>query len=1029
MPATLAAQIAVTTEKNDNFRSGQNVSETILTPANVASPNFQKLFSQSVDGYIYGQPLYVPNVNIPGNGVHNVVYVATENDSLYAFDADSNTGGNANPLWQISFINPADGITTVSDSDIDCYTGPTPQVGITSTPVIDLSTNTIYVVVETKENGSFFQRLHAIDITTGQEKFGGPMTLAGSVPGTGVGSVNGILTFDPLLHLNRPGLLLTSGHHIVIAWASNCDNPPFHGWIMAYEKTTLQQRGIWASTANGTGGGTWMGGSGVAGDNAGSLFFATGNGTFDTNGNPTDLGDSVVRMQVMSSGLVIPDYFTPYDQLTLEENDKDVASGGPLLLPDQPGSHPKELIQAGKEGTIYVIDRENMGHYNANNNNQIVQNLPGQIGGLYGSASYWNNNVYFGTTHFPLEAFSLNNGILSSTPTSASPESFTFPGPTPSISANGNSNGIVWALETDTQHSHQEVLRAYDALDLATELYNTLQNPSRDDPGGIIKFAVPTVASGMVYVGSETSLNAYGLTAIPPAAMPAFSPADGTYVGMQTVSISSSPYATIYYTTDGSTPTTSSPVYSEPIAVSTTTTVKAMATAPGCNPSSVSTAVYTILSTQGGGSLNYGNGLSSNGLSVNGNATFVGTRLRLTDGGTGEQSSAWYATPVNVQYFTQDFSFQMTNAAGDGMTFVIQNAGTAALGPPGAGLGYGAVSPSGTLGIPSSVAVKFDLYNNFGEGIDSTGLYTDGASPTIPALDMTPSGVNLHSGDVMNVHMTYNGATLAMTVTDTVTNAVFSTSWAIDIPGTVGAPTAYIGFTGSSGAATAIQDVLDWTFVSPYTFSYLQGYTSTGLSLNGNAALNGNKLQLTNGQPSEQSSAWFSTPVNITSFDTQFSFRPTQAAADGITFAIQSVGPTAIGPAGAGLGYGASSPSGQGGIPNSIAIKFDLYNNFGEGVDSTGLYTNGASPTTPAIDLTSSGVNLHSGHPFRVHVTYNGTTLVMRITDKTTQATFLTSWRINIPATLGGNTGYVGFTGATGGATSIQDVLTLAYTH
>ena len=219
----------------------------------------------------------------------------------------------------------------------------------------------------------------------------------------------------------------------------------------------------------------------------------------------------------------------------------------------------------------------------------------------------------------------------------------------------------------------------------------------------------------------------------------------------------------------------------------------------------------------------------------------------MTDGGAGEISSAWYATPVNVQNFTQDFSFQLTNATGDGFTFVIQNSGVTAIGPPGAGLGYGAVSPGGKAGIPTSVAVKFDLYNNFGEGIDSTGLYTDGASPTIPAIDMTSSGVSLHSGDIMNVHMTYNGATLSMTITDTVTNAVFTKSWPIDIPGTVGAPTAYVGFTASSGAATAVQDILDWTYVAPYTISYLQGFSTTGLAMNGDAALNGTRLRLTDG--------------------------------------------------------------------------------------------------------------------------------------------------------------------------------------
>ncbi|MGB9254676.1 MAG: chitobiase/beta-hexosaminidase C-terminal domain-containing protein [Candidatus Korobacteraceae bacterium] len=1030
IPAGLVGQVTVTTERNDNLRTGQNVSEAVLTPANVASANFQKLFSRDVDGYVYAQPLYVPNVNIPGKGVHNVVYIATENDSLYAFDADSNTGNNFNPLWQVTFINPYNGITPISDSDINCYGAVYPQVGITSTPVIDLSSNTIYVLVETKENGNFFHRLHALDITTGQERSGSPVVIAGSVPGTGAGSSGGVLKFDPLMQFNRSGLLLTSGGNLFLAWASNCDNPPFHGWVMSFNKATLQRNGIWASTANGSNGGVWMSGSGIATDGRGSVYFATGNGTFDTSGSLTDFGDSTIRMFLSStSGLTVADYFTPYDQLKLDNNDEDVGSGGTLLLPDQPGPYPHELIQVGKEGSIYVVDRDNMGHYNSQNNSQIIQNVAGQVGGVFSTPTYWNGNVYFGGSQDYLKAFSLTNGLLSTTPTSQSTIKFKYPGPNPTISANGNTNGVVWVIESDNQSNGNEVLRAYDANNLATELYDTNQIPARDNPGGQVKYAVPTIANGMVYVGSAVALNVYGLTGTPPAATPAFSPANGTYVGTQTVSISSSPYATVYYTTDGSDPTTSSPVYSEPITVSTTTIVKAMATAPGCTPSIVSTAVFTILPTQGGGSVNYGSGLSSKGLGVNGNATFVGTRLRLTDGGQGERSSAWYATLVNVQNFTEDFSFQLTSAVGDGIAFVIQNAGTTQLGPSGAGLGYGAVNPGGTPGIPSSVAVKFDLYNNFGEGVDSTGLYTDGASPTIPAIDMTSSGVNLHSGDIMNVHMTYDGVTLSMTLTDTVTNAVFTTSWPIDIPGTVGAPTAYIGFTGASGDATAVQDILDWTYVAPYTISYLKGFTSTGLALNGSAALNGTKIRLTNGQPSEQSSAWFSTPVNITSFDTQFSFQPTQATANGITFAIQNAGPTALGPAGAGLGYGASSPGGSPGIPNSIAIKFDLYNGFGEGSDSTGLYTDGASPTIPAIDMTASGVNLHSGDPFRVHVTYNGTTLVMRITDKVTQATFLTSWHINIPATLGGNTGYVGFTGATGGATAIQDVLTLIYTH
>ena len=427
------------------------------------------------------------------------------------------------------------------------------------------------------------------------------------------------------------------------------------------------------------------------------------------------------------------------------------------------------------------------------------------------------------------------------------------------------------------------------------------------------------------------------------------------------------------------------------------------------------------------GGINYGSGFSSKGLVLNQKATLNGTRLQLTDGGNGENASAWYVTKLNIQSFAQQFSFQITNPHADGMTFTIQNVGTAAIGRGGAGLGYGASSPGGNGGIPLSVAVKFDLYNNFGEGIDSTGLYVNGASPTIPAIDMTSSGVNLHSGDIFDVWMTYDGTTLTMQITDTTTQATFTTSWTIDIPSTVGDDTAYVGFTGASGGASAIQQVLNWTFASSGSVEYGGGFTSNNLDLNGTAALNGSVLQLTNGQAGEIASAWYATPVNVLGFVQEFSFQLTNARADGMTFAIQNVGPTATGPGGGGLGYGASSPGGHGGLATSVAVKFDLFNNFGEGIDSTGLYVNGASPTIPAIDMTSSGVNLHSGDVFNVRMTYDGATLSMRITDVTTQATFQTSWPVDIAMEVGNTTAYVGFTGATGGAAATQDVLSWLY--
>lgn len=1024
----IVAQVLVTTQHNDNYRTGQNTQETILTPSLLNAQEFGKIFSYPLDGYVYGQPLYVPNVSIPGQGTYNVVYVVTEHDSVYAFDADDNTINGGSPFWHASFINPQGGITTVSPQDVNCPDGVIPEIGITSTPVIDISTNTIYVVVETKENGSFFQRLHVLDITTGAEKQGSPVTIAATYPGTGVGSSGGILTFDPLMQLNRPGLLLNNDN-VYISWASNCDNDPYHGWVIAYNKSTLQQSAVWVDTPNGTRGGIWASGTGLASDTAGNVFLASGNGTFDTSGSPIDFGDSLLKLTLGSSGLMVADYFTPYNQLTLEDNDEDLGSGGALLLPDQPGSYPHEAIGAGKQGSIYLLNRDNMGHYNPDNNSQIVQEIDGQIGGIFGLPAYWNNNVYFAGVVNTLKQFTLSNGLLSSAPVASSTVSFGFPSPTPSISSNGASDGIVWLLQTDAfRNGSNEILYGFDATNVANVLYSSNQNPVRDNPGGAVKFAVPTIANGKVYVGAAGQLSIFSV--VPPeAASPVFSPAGGTYTTAQTVSLSdSTPGATIYYTTNGSIPNSSSPVYVHPIPISATTTINAIAVATGYSNSDMASGTYTI-TTGGGGWFNYGNGFTStSNLVLNGAVTQQGTRLRLTDGHTGETSSVWRSTAVNVQAFTQDFTFQLTNTVADGFTFVIQTIGTSALGPGGAGLGYGAPSPGGNGGLPNSIAVKFDIYNNFGEGIDSTGLYVNGASPTTPALDMTASGVNLHSGDIFNVHMSYDGTHLAMTVTDSETFQQYGHSWTIDIPGTVGGPMAYVGFTGSSGGAGAIQDILNWTFASQGTVALIDGFATQSLVLNGKAKLNGSRLRLTDGGRGEISSAWFASPLNIQSFAQEFTFQLTQADADGLTFAIQNVGPTATGPGGAGLGYGPQSPGGNGGIRHSVAVKFDLFNNLGEGKDSTGLYVNGASPTIPATDMTSSGVSLHSGDIMDVWMTYDGTTLSMQITDLTTQATFQTSWAINIPSTVGGNTAYVGFTGGTGGGTAVQDILSWVFT-
>ena len=398
------------TYHNDNLRTGQNLDETTLTLSNVNQNQFGKLFSYPLDGIAFASPLYVANVSIPGQGYHNVVYVATENDSVYAFDAD---GLSATPLWHVSFLSS--GVTTVPCADTgECGDIPT-QIGITSTPVIDQTSGTIYVVAATKEGAStWVQRLHALDITTGAEKFGGPVVLQASLPGTGSGSSGGNVAFDPLRENQRPGILLNSGV-VYLAFGSHGDNSPWHGWVLGYNATTLKQTMQYDVTPNGSGGGIWQGGGGLATDATGDIYFVSSNGDFDVNTGGVDYGDSVEKLS--PSGAVV-DYFTPYDQQVLSVNNLDLGAGGPVMLVDQTtGPHPHLLITAGKNGTIYVINRDNLGKYNASNDNQIVQSLPGVLpnsdeeSGNFSTPVFFNGYVYFGAVNDTLKAFQLTNGL------------------------------------------------------------------------------------------------------------------------------------------------------------------------------------------------------------------------------------------------------------------------------------------------------------------------------------------------------------------------------------------------------------------------------------------------------------------------------------------------------------------------------------------------------------------------------------------------------------------------------------------
>ena len=517
----------VLTYHNDNQRTGANINETILKPANVNSNTFGLLYSNVVDGYVYAQPLVLSQVTIPGRGVHNVLFVATEHDSVYAFDADATT--NSAPLWQVSFINPAAGVTTVPAADTGETGDLVPEIGITGTPVIDAATGTLYVEAKTKEVGggttSYVHRLHALDASSGAEKYGGPVMIQATVPGAGDGTDgNGNVPFIPLREVNRPGLLLLNGV-VFIGYGSHGDQSPFHGWVLGYGTQTLQQVSSYCTSPNGFGAAIWHGGGGLGADSNGHIYFMSGNGSFDTNNavpEQNDYGDSFVKLST-TSGLKIADYFTPANQDYLSGNDIDVSSGGPLLLPDSSGTtaHPHLLVGAGKEGTIYLLDQDHLGGFNAAGDSQIVQELPGALGGpnhpaftggLYGVPAFFDKWVYFVGVDDIVKAYLLSNGKLSSTPVSTSQTLFMYPGGSPAVSAQGNTNGILWVLQNEAYgYAGPSILHAYDASNVGTELYNSQQAGSRDAAAPAVKFTVPTVANGKVYVGGQYAVSIYGL--------------------------------------------------------------------------------------------------------------------------------------------------------------------------------------------------------------------------------------------------------------------------------------------------------------------------------------------------------------------------------------------------------------------------------------------------------------------------------------------------------------------------------------
>ncbi|MGA2190964.1 MAG: chitobiase/beta-hexosaminidase C-terminal domain-containing protein, partial [Steroidobacteraceae bacterium] len=969
-----SAQVSVTTYQNDIGRTGQNLSETILTTSNVNAATFGKLFSQTVAGAVSAQPLVLagPITTLGTPHPNGLVLVATRSDWVYAFDAGSNVGANAAPAWKASLLDAPHGAAAGAQN----YGG----LGVTSTPVIDPVAGIMYVVSVSLENNVPVYRLHALDVTTGGEKVP-PMVILGSVPGTAGDAVGGELTFTPAFEKQNTALLLLNGVvYFGFGSRTEANQEYWHGWIFGYTITdnALTQTGVFCTSPDGNRGGVWMYGAGLAADqldpvNApyGRMFVATGNGDF-TGAVPyttsMDFGDSVLNLDLTNGSPTVTDDFTPSVQAILATHDGDQGSGGALVLPAQTtGAYPNLLVQTGKTGTLYLLDRDNLGGYNASGD-QVVQFLPDAVGnsgplastGAWSAPAYWNGNVYYWGVYDYLKSFTLANGSLSTTPTTST-ELGGYPGVTPTISANGATEGIVWAVNVAGSST---LLLAHDASNVATTLYSSATNATRDSIGGVLNpHAVPTVANGMVYVATTNILDFYGLLSGTQTSTPAFTPGSSTFTTSVSVTItdsspdaaiyyttdgtpasaSSTPYsgpilvtttqtinavaisgtlpisnqasatfkqaatapptfspaavayssaqlvtiadstpgATIYYTTNGKKPTTKSTQFLSPINVSASETLNAIAQAPGYTVSGVGSAYYAIDS---GGSIliNEGAGFTSaSGLSFVGPVQLVNNGLQLTLAGGGAQdSAAWSNTPVNVQTFTTDFYFSEASSVGEGFTFTLQNApaglttvGSAASG----GLGY--------AGIPSSVAVKFDIYDDAGEGIDSTGFYTDGASPTLPSVDMSESPINLHSADIMHAHITYDGTTLTLALIDTVTSGTFTTSTPINIPSVVGSSYAYVGFTaagfapGPSGpGATATQTILNWTYVSTSTappltatptFTPAAGGYPGAQSVTINDAISGAAIYYTtNGTTPTTSSTAYSGPISVSANET-----------------------------------------------------------------------------------------------------------------------------------------------------------------
>lgn len=1033
-------QVNIYTKSFDISRTGANLNETILTPANVNAASFGKLYTVPTDGQVYAQPLFVSGLTIAG-ATHDVVFVATMSNSVYAID-----GPTGQVLWQKNFGTPVVAKEVDTVHNIAAVSG----IGILSTPVIDPQTNYMYFVTanESVVNAAnvYAFNLHVIDIRTGLEAHA-------SAPITATYSTADLLNplvFTPAQENQRGGLALANGN-VYFAFASHDDHQPYHGWVLAYNATTLQQVAVYSDTTTGIEGGIWNAGGAPNVDTAGNIYLSTGNGTFGkTTNGLVQTGNSFIKL---SPQLQLLDYFTPTNSAKLNSGDQDLGSSGLLMVPNT-----NYILGGGKQGVFYLADINNLGKFDASEDEvrQEFQAIYGKgTSHIHGTPTYFESNVngpsvFVWGENDVLRGFQFNvgTGMVITTPfgmsTMTAPvtnNNGAMPGGFTSISANGKKNGIVWAstpFDGDSQFKSREgVLYAFDANTLQLLWTDKTQEP-RDEVGLFAKYVQPVVANGRMFVPTFGSLGntagtgqlvAYGLlpvltvnvadaTVVAGAALPKFT---GTVAGLAASDTLGGSVVVTYTTTA----TTASPVGTYPI------TATVSGTSSNNYKVVVNAGTLTVTAPAGGGgtppttgtnSFSYPTGFAGSKLQLNGSAKLSGKALRLVDGGTYETSSAYYPNAVNVQGFVNDFTYQLTNPAADGFTMLFQNDGLTAMGGYGIALGFGAGSRPN---IVKGVAVKFDLYNNNGEGTNSTGLYVGGQAPTSPAINLNSTNIVLKAPGVYSIHAVYDGALLNVTITNTNSGATATQSYAIDIPAAIGSSTGFVGFSAGTGYKSETADILSWSYSA--VPAYRNGFSTPQLSLNGGAALNGSALRLIDGGNYEARSAFFNTPVNLAQFKTAFTIHLTNANADGLVFALQGVGPTAVGGAGSAMGIGPILNTTGGAVTKSVYVKFDLYNNKGEGADSTGIYTNGANPTLPATSLSGTGIDLHKGNPLNVTMTYDGTTLTVVLVDTVNKATATQSYKVNIPQVVGAPTGYVGFTAGSGGESAIEEVQSWTY--